>query len=504
MKQKLLMFLVFGVLIAIMIGLNAVSYVQRTSLPDSEDRPNRSSYNPGSTGTLALYSLLAESGHPVSRWQRPPSALTSSADSPATLAIVGTPRREITKDTANELLNWVATGGRLIIIDREPHADLLVSGTAYELSVRQPSLGTLSAISTVDPASQPQMTSETSAVRPLQPTPLMTGVGAVQPSRFASSFGAEYSGEIDWKMLYSTYAADTQAEETEKDLGDTGTDDSGEGEYYTAPMVPEAKETPIEFYLGFRMQEPPPPPPVTRSEPMPETRPGDDLAGPIFHLGSSDRVILAEMPYGTGTIVYLTDPFIVSNGGISMADNVRLAVNVLTAGGPVAFDEYHQGYGSGTNRIIEYFDGTPVTAIILQLIAIGALVIFTRSRRFARPLPGGGADRLSKLEYVDAMAELQLRTRAYDLALENIYTDFRRRASRFLGVDNMTTPRRDLARLIAERTGRNASDVEQIMAESEDLIHGSSARKSDVIRLARAIRELESALGIPRTARSRF
>src|SRR5690606_6915525 len=213
--------------------------------------------------------------------------------------------------------------------------------------------------------------------------PLMTGVGAVQPSRFASSFAAKYSGTVDWERLYSTYSADAEAEETEEDNDGTETDDSGEDEYYSAPMVPEAKETPIEFYLGFRMQEPPPPPPMTGSEPMLETRPGDYLAGPIFHLGSSDRVILAEMPYGTGTIVYLTDPFIVSNGGISMADNVRLAVNLLTAGGPVAFDEYHQGYGSGTNRIIEYFEGTPVTAIILQLIAIGALVIFKRSRRFA-------------------------------------------------------------------------------------------------------------------------
>jgi hypothetical protein len=45
--------------------------------------------------------------------------------------------------------------------------------------------------------------------------------------------------------------------------------------------------------------------------------------------------------------------------------------------------------------------------------------------RFARALPANEPNRLFKLEYVSAMAELQRRTKVYDLAIENIYNEFR-------------------------------------------------------------------------------
>ena len=173
---------------------------------------------------------------------------------------------------------------------------------------------------------------------------------------------------------------------------------------------------------------------------------------PLAHFANDTATFVAEMPYGGGRIVYLSDPFVVANGGILMADNAQLAINLVDTGGTIAFDEYHQGFGAGNNQIVEYFSGTPVVAIFLQLFAIAAFVFYSRSRRFARPVPEPEPDRLSKLEYVASMAELQRRTRAYDLALENIYSDFRRRVSKLFGVDNTLTPQREIAVRIAERT----------------------------------------------------
>ena len=159
-------------------------------------------------------------------------------------------------------------------------------------------------------------------------------------------------------------------------------------------------------------------------------------AGPAVHLASGSKAYLADMPYGAGSIVYLSDPYIVSNAGISLVDNAQLAVNIVSSPSAViAFDEYHQGFGSSTNRLFQYFAGTPVIAIFVQLLVLAGLVFYSQSRRFARPVPEPEPDRLSKLEYVSAMAELQQRTRAFDLAVENIYTDFRRRTSRLLGVE---------------------------------------------------------------------
>ena len=77
MKQKFLIVTALVFLIIVLIGLNAASYVQKDKMPDSESRPNRSTYNTGATGTRALYDLLAETGRRPVRWQESVSALSA-------------------------------------------------------------------------------------------------------------------------------------------------------------------------------------------------------------------------------------------------------------------------------------------------------------------------------------------------------------------------------------------------------------------------------------------
>ncbi len=198
---------------------------------------------------------------------------------------------------------------------------------------------------------------------------------------------------------------------------------------------------------------------------------------PVALFTSVDKNILIEAPYGQGKIVYLSDPYITSNAGISLVDNAQLAMNVLATNGVVAFDEYHQGYGANNNAFLKFFEGTPVVAMSFQALLLVGLVFYSQSRRFARPVPEPEPDRLSKLEYVSAMAELQQRSRAYDLAIENIYTDFRRRASALLGADNLLTKYDELSRLIAERTGLDPRGVSETLFKCEDIIRGEPRNK---------------------------
>jgi hypothetical protein len=99
------------------------------------------------------------------------------------------------------------------------------------------------------------------------------------------------------------------------------------------------------------------------------------------------------------------------------------------------------------------------------------------------------------------MAELQQRSRAYDLAIENIYTDFRRRAARLLGADNFLTKYDELARMIAERTGLDARNVADTLFKCEDIIRGEPTNKREVVELIAALRALEQKLGLTRAAR---
>ncbi|MDM7923481.1 MAG: DUF4350 domain-containing protein [Pyrinomonadaceae bacterium] len=514
MKERLLIFGALIGLVILMIGLNAASYTQQIKKPDTELDPNRSTYNPGSTGTLAVYTLLAETGRPVIRWQLPPSGLfTEAADKPSTFVIFGPHRREFTEQETADLLRWVSAGGRLVVIDRMPVKELVKHSTEFSLEV-SPQIEI--ELFSVDPANQGQMTSGTPAVKPAQPTVYTAGVNAVQPSRFASNIKFSRSGEIDYREYFE--AGEEPADEQAVDEDD---------ENYDAAPPPAAQSTPIDFYdpplTGGEQQESgdTQPPPAKDDEPTTYSAPAEtqtarqrvdemksespDFKAPVVHIAAADRNILVDVPYGAGEIVFLSDPFIVSNGGISMADNAQLAVNVFAAvPGPIAFDEYHQGFGAGTNRALEYFSGTPVVAIGLQVIALIALVLYSRSRRFARPVPEPEPDRLSKLEYVGAMAELQLRTGAFDLAMENIYSDFRRRAARHFGVDNTKTTRREFALMIAERAKTDPAEMEELLRKCEDIVHGEPTNKREMIRLVDRIRDIEELLGLRRQGRARI
>ncbi len=474
MNQNLLIFIVLSLLLVVLVGLNAATYVQKEKVPDTEFAPNRSTFNSGTTGTQAFYSLLVETGRPVSRWQSSVETIGSDTrNTPAVFVMIGPLRRELTETENTELMQWVADGGTLILIDRDPSPELFMTTSQWQISTPEHADPDLD---TVDASDQKQMTSETPAVKPNVPSQFANGVNAVQPSRFAAVIELERFKDV------------------------------------VAP-VETASATPYDLSSGSQS---PPPFNQTAKDPHLQTEPDEidverstveieqtsRLEAPLAHLTGSRGHLLVESPFAQGRVIALSDPYLVSNAGINLVDNSRLAINLVTSrDGTIAFDEYHHGFGSNNNRLFQYFEGTPVLAIFLQLGLLAALVFVSQSRRFARPIPEADPSRLSKLEYVSAMAQLQQRTRAYDLAIENIYTDFRRRVCGLLGLDNTVANRREIAERISQRTGRGAIEIEGLMFDCEDIIRGEPVGKKQTVTLIEKIRKLEVELGLKRTVR---
>jgi hypothetical protein len=135
------------------------------------------------------------------------------------------------------------------------------------------------------------------------------------------------------------------------------------------------------------------------------------------------------------------------------------------------------------------------------MLAQGALVVlvvlWTRGRRFARPVPLARVDRRSSLEFVASMAELQQRARAYDLAIENIYTRLRRVLVRYAGLSH-NSPRSDIAARVAARSGQkiNAARLEGLMTECEAVINGAPVDANKALNLVRQLRMVERTLGL--------
>lgn len=516
MKQKVILILAFVFLVLILIGLNAASYSPPQSSDETEQSPNRSTFNAKTTGTQAFYTFLAETGKNVTHWQEPiESLLPYHVNKPRTFVAIGPFKREFTDAEVGVLLSWVSLGGELILIDRDPKPSLFTVSEKWKLFVA-PTL--------------PVYTDNKSenVAKFTQPSNYAVGVNSVQSSKYAAKISIERLMTDDVQTFYQAPAA---GEETFE-----------ETETFT---VPSPTQTPINFGFGpenldesqfaARPQDAAPPPPA----PKPYKRPVNDsgtgsnsgsgqgsgqgtgsgsgvvygdaigeqkgLEVPIVHLAASDnREILVEQRFGNGKIVILTDPYIVSNTGLNQLDNLQFALNLVgTRNGQIAFDEYHHGFGSNNNRFLEYFSGTPVVPIFLQVVLLIGLLLFSQSRRFGRPVPEPEPNRLSKLEYVSAMAELQFRTKAFDLALENIYGEFRRRVSRLFGIDNASGKREDIARAIADRIDEPVEKIDRTMFKCEDIIRGERTNKRETVQLVSELREIEDKLGLDRARKAR-
>jgi hypothetical protein len=161
----------------------------------------------------------------------------------------------------------------------------------------------------------------------------------------------------------------------------------------------------------------------------------------------------------------------------------------------IAFDEFHQGHGVTRNAFASYFAGTPVLAICGQIALLILVVLWTRGRRFGRPLPLPFVDRRSSLEFVASMAELQQRARAYDLAIENVYSRTRRVLARYAGMD-YNSPRAEIAKRVASRSSIDAHQLETLMRQSEEAINGGGISERQSVQLVRRLREVERSLGL--------
>ncbi|HKC65668.1 MAG TPA: DUF4350 domain-containing protein [Pyrinomonadaceae bacterium] len=474
MRQRFAIIVTIAVVVVLLVVLNAVSYVSSEQKPDEEFNPDRSTFNAGATGTLALYDVLAESGRKVVRWREETHALLADENRdkyPSTFVVIGKTRIPFQEDEVDSLLKWVEHGGRLVIIDRAPDPRLLPVSGMWSVSTKTEVLPA----SNMHPNNSEEMTAGVAPARPSLPSTLTRDVETVMPSRFAATIN-----------ISTTVGASAMAKERAT---------------RTPPVTAENEDDEDE--------EPPPPPPRPKNSNAPP-RASDYPRGqaiynnpvlkspaPVAHIETTKGALLVDYPHGVGRIIILSDPYIVANSGIRLADNLQLAINtVASETGIIAFDEYHQGRAEARNQLVAYFSGTPILWMLAQGALIVLVVLWTGGRRFARPLPVAQVDRRSSLEFVASMAELQRRTRAYDLAIENIYSRLRRVLVRQAGLSH-NSPRSEIAARVAARSQKlNARDLETLMRECEEVINGAQVDARKALELVRQLRRVERILGL--------
>lgn len=469
MRQRLTVILTFVVIIGLLVIINTLSHVQEDDSRDLEFAPNRSTYHSGPTGVRALHDFLNESGYKVMRWREPPAKLLGrSGDMVSTLVVVGDTRVPFEEEEIATFKRWVMTGGRLVVVDRTPDPGLLITDTGWAITITDGEMPGLD----INPSDVTQMTKDVSEVKPVQPTLVTSDVESVMPSRFATRFVIAAPPK-NAPVRVSQYPP---------------------GQRVVAMPSPTPEDDEEVWAQSDELPEESPPPAVSDSSELID----DDNNAPVAHVGDATGALVVDYAYGHGHVILMSDPYVVANGGIVLKDNLVLAINML--GGPqttglIAFDEYHQGRGINRNEFASYFAGTPVLPIAGQLVLLVLVVLWTNGRRFARPLPLPQVDRRSSLEFVASMAELQERSRAFDLAIENIYTRTRRVLARHAGVD-YNSSRSEIAQRIAARSTIDRNKLETLMRQCEEAINGEPITPRQSIHLVKRLREVERLLGL--------
>lgn len=447
MRRYLGIIISIALALGALIALSAAGNLDFDRPPENEREPNRSSYNSGPTGTRAFYQLLEESGASVARLREDFKSLNFSATKPAEamLVVVGpfTPNFDIPYEEAAALQKWIASGGNALIVSRYPISQFGDPMIQSRIQNKNPPW-TAPVETLIDPGSDELI---------VQPTELTRNLRGLELTTLAARIKFEL------------------------------------------PDIEEDEEEPSS-----------PPPPAATTEPTPAAQaeqPDEEqcdpfLYAPVIHLGDKDGAVLADFRYCKGRLIFLSDPFVIANNGIARGANLTLAMNLVRALSKgeneqrrkILFDEFHHGYRSQINPLVNYVRGTPAPWLLLQGVLLSLLIVYSAGKRFARPLPMPQMDRHSPLEFVDSMASLQQAARARDLALENIYPRFKTTLCRRLGLSSRAKTDDIIARLRRRNLPIDEIEVRQTLSDAEVTLAGEKIDDAQLVKLVGKMRHI--------------
>jgi hypothetical protein len=208
---------------------------------------------------------------------------------------------------------------------------------------------------------------------------------------------------------------------------------------------------------------------------------------PLLRNAAGD-VLAVRLAVGSGQLIAMTDPLILCNGYLRLADNGRFAADLIALtpnGGAVLFDEFHHGQIAGNAPTATAWALTPWGAALVLAVLIIVTGLALRGRGFGPPIPLRRAADRSSAEYATAVGSLLHRTGARRVTLETLLSATRRTVAERVGLGS-TTPSGQVLETIAQRSPAAAAELTR--AESE--LPSALASEAAVLAMARRLHDL--------------
>ena len=199
-------------------------------------------------------------------------------------------------------------------------------------------------------------------------------------------------------------------------------------------------------------------------------------------------VMAVHAAVGSGQLIAMTDPLVLCNGYLRLADNGRFAADLIALapnGGTVLFDEFHHGQVAGNVPTATAWALTPWGAALALAVIIIVAGLALRGRAFGPPIPLRQAADRSSAEYAAAVGSLLHRTGARRVTLETLLTATRRTVAERVGLGG-ETPSGQILETIAQRSPAAAAELSRAEAELPTAVTSEAA----VLDMARRLHDL--------------
>ena len=208
---------------------------------------------------------------------------------------------------------------------------------------------------------------------------------------------------------------------------------------------------------------------------------------PLLRNAAGD-VLAVRLVVGSGQLIAMTDPLVLCNGYLRLADNGRFAADLIALtpnGGAVLFDEFHHGQIAGNAPTATAWVLTPWGAALALAVIIIVAGLVLRGRAFGPPIPLRQAGDRSSAEYAAAVGSLLHRTGARRVTLETLLAATRRTVAERVGLGS-DTPSGQVLDTIAQRSPAAAAELTRAEAELPSALTSEAA----VLDMARRLHDL--------------